>query len=159
MTITTFSSHQFNQDASKAKKAAMAGPAFITDRGRPTHVLLEAAIGCTVSVKCVGAVEASRFSGSSCAPPPADNQLVAMRESSSSAVVDESCSTGLPPSMSKCCRVSRYASCWPTTPARVRPSWPACSSRNWWRGVKRTRCITCASHSESAQLESHALPM
>lgn len=40
MTITTFSSRQFNQDASKAKKAAQAGPVFITDRGRPAHVLL-----------------------------------------------------------------------------------------------------------------------
>lgn len=40
MTITTLSSRQFNQDASKAKKAACAGPVFITDRGRPAHVLL-----------------------------------------------------------------------------------------------------------------------
>ena len=40
MTITTLSSRQFNQDASKAKKAALAGPVFITDRGRPAHVLL-----------------------------------------------------------------------------------------------------------------------
>jgi prevent-host-death family protein len=40
MTITTLSSRQFNQDASKAKKAARAGPVFITDRGRPAHVLL-----------------------------------------------------------------------------------------------------------------------
>lgn len=40
MTITTVSSRQFNQDASKAKKAAEAGPVFITDRGRPAHVLL-----------------------------------------------------------------------------------------------------------------------
>ena len=40
MTITTLSSRQFNQDASKAKKAAMAGPVYITDRGRPAHVLL-----------------------------------------------------------------------------------------------------------------------
>ncbi|MBI3526012.1 MAG: type II toxin-antitoxin system Phd/YefM family antitoxin [Betaproteobacteria bacterium] len=40
MTITTFSSRQFNQDASKAKKAAQSGPVFITDRGRPAHVLL-----------------------------------------------------------------------------------------------------------------------
>ena len=40
MTITTLSSRQFNQDASKAKKAAQAGPVFITDRGRPAHVLL-----------------------------------------------------------------------------------------------------------------------
>ena len=40
MTITTFSSRQFNQDAGKAKKAAKAGPVIITDRGRPAHVLL-----------------------------------------------------------------------------------------------------------------------
>ena len=40
MTITTLSSRQFNQNASKAKKAAKAGPVVITDRGRPAHVLL-----------------------------------------------------------------------------------------------------------------------
>jgi antitoxin (DNA-binding transcriptional repressor) of toxin-antitoxin stability system len=40
MTITTLSSRQFNQDASKAKQAAKAGPVFITDRGKPAHVLL-----------------------------------------------------------------------------------------------------------------------
>ena len=40
MTITTLSSRQFNQDASKAKKAAKAGPVIITDRGKPAHVLL-----------------------------------------------------------------------------------------------------------------------
>ena len=40
MTITTLSSREFNQDASKAKKAAQKGPVFITDRGRPSHVLL-----------------------------------------------------------------------------------------------------------------------
>ena len=40
MAITTLSSRQFNQDAGKAKKAAKEGPVFITDRGRPAHVLL-----------------------------------------------------------------------------------------------------------------------
>ena len=40
MAITTFSSREFNQDASRAKKAAKSGPVFITDRGRPAHVLL-----------------------------------------------------------------------------------------------------------------------
>ena len=40
MTITTLSSREFNQDASGAKKAARNGPVFITDRGRPAHVLL-----------------------------------------------------------------------------------------------------------------------
>lgn len=40
MGITTISSRKFNQDAGGAKKAATAGPVFITDRGRPAHVLL-----------------------------------------------------------------------------------------------------------------------
>ena len=40
MTITTLSSREFNQDAGGAKKAAKYGPVFITDRGRPAHVLL-----------------------------------------------------------------------------------------------------------------------
>ena len=40
MTITTMTSREFNQDASKAKRAASEGPVFITDRGRPAHVLL-----------------------------------------------------------------------------------------------------------------------
>lgn len=34
------SSREFNQDVSQAKRAAFAGPVFITDRGRPVHVLL-----------------------------------------------------------------------------------------------------------------------
>lgn len=37
---TTLSSREFNQDTSRAKKAARSGPVFITDRGRPAHVLL-----------------------------------------------------------------------------------------------------------------------
>jgi prevent-host-death family protein len=40
MTITTVSSRAFNQDTSRAKKAALDGPVFITDRGKPAHVLL-----------------------------------------------------------------------------------------------------------------------
>ena len=40
MAITTLTSREFNQDASRAKKAAEKGPVFITDRGRPAHVLL-----------------------------------------------------------------------------------------------------------------------
>ncbi len=40
MAITTFSSREFNQDTGRAKKAADKGPVFITDRGRPAHVLL-----------------------------------------------------------------------------------------------------------------------
>lgn len=40
MGITTLSSRDFNQDTSRAKKAAKKGPVFITDRGRPAHVLM-----------------------------------------------------------------------------------------------------------------------
>ncbi len=40
MTVTTMTSREFNQHASDAKKAARNGPVFITDRGRPAHVLL-----------------------------------------------------------------------------------------------------------------------
>jgi len=40
MTITTLSSREFNQDSNRAKRAALEGPVFITDRGRPAHVLL-----------------------------------------------------------------------------------------------------------------------
>jgi prevent-host-death family protein len=38
--ITTLSSREFNQNTSRAKRAARKGPVFITDRGRPTYVLL-----------------------------------------------------------------------------------------------------------------------
>ena len=38
--MTTMSSREFNQDAGKAKRLAMQGPVFITDRGRLAHVLL-----------------------------------------------------------------------------------------------------------------------
>lgn len=38
--MTTFSSRDFNQETSKAKRAADLGPVFITDRGEPSHVLL-----------------------------------------------------------------------------------------------------------------------
>jgi PHD/YefM family antitoxin component YafN of YafNO toxin-antitoxin module len=40
MPTTTLSSRAFNHDTSAAKRAAKRGPVFITDRGRPSHVLL-----------------------------------------------------------------------------------------------------------------------
>ena len=36
----TMSSREFNQDVGKAKRVARIEPVFITDRGRPTHVLM-----------------------------------------------------------------------------------------------------------------------
>jgi prevent-host-death family protein len=40
MAGTTFSSREFNQNTSRAKRAAKNGPVFVTDRGQPSHVLL-----------------------------------------------------------------------------------------------------------------------
>lgn len=40
MTIHTISSRELNQDLARAKRAALDGPVFITDRGRPAHVLM-----------------------------------------------------------------------------------------------------------------------
>jgi prevent-host-death family protein len=40
MPITTLSSREFNQDRSRATKAARKGPVYITNRGRPAFVLL-----------------------------------------------------------------------------------------------------------------------
>lgn len=42
MAITKLSSREFNQDTTRAKRAARRGPVIITDRGRPSHVLLTA---------------------------------------------------------------------------------------------------------------------
>src|SRR4051794_20804050 len=39
-TTTVMTSREFNQDTARAKRAARNGPVFITDRGKPSHVLL-----------------------------------------------------------------------------------------------------------------------
>lgn len=40
MSIKKVSSREFNQAVSRVKKAAGEGPVFITERGRPSHVLM-----------------------------------------------------------------------------------------------------------------------
>ena len=40
MSITTFTSREFNRDVSRAKKASNLGSVFITNRNKPKHVLL-----------------------------------------------------------------------------------------------------------------------
>ena len=40
MKITTISSREFNQDVSRAKRAADNGPVIITNRGQPAYLLL-----------------------------------------------------------------------------------------------------------------------
>lgn len=39
-TVTIMSSREFNQDTALAKRAARNGPVIITDRGKPSHVLI-----------------------------------------------------------------------------------------------------------------------
>lgn len=36
----SLTSREFNQDTARAKREAALGPVFVTDRGKPTHVLL-----------------------------------------------------------------------------------------------------------------------
>ena len=38
--MTTMTSREFNQDTGRAKREAEAAPVIITDRGRPSHVLM-----------------------------------------------------------------------------------------------------------------------
>ncbi|RAK51545.1 type II toxin-antitoxin system Phd/YefM family antitoxin [Phenylobacterium deserti] len=38
--MKVMSSREFNQDVSQAKRAARVEPVFVTDRGKPTHVLM-----------------------------------------------------------------------------------------------------------------------
>jgi prevent-host-death family protein len=40
MPIKTMTSREFNQDLAGAKRAATEGPVFVTDRGRPSLVLV-----------------------------------------------------------------------------------------------------------------------
>jgi prevent-host-death family protein len=40
MAATILTARQFNHDVGRAKRAAKGGPVIITDRGKPTHVLL-----------------------------------------------------------------------------------------------------------------------
>ena len=40
MGVHTVSSRELNQDVGRAKRAAEEGPVVITDRGKPSHVLL-----------------------------------------------------------------------------------------------------------------------
>ncbi|MEO5773553.1 MAG: type II toxin-antitoxin system Phd/YefM family antitoxin [Sphingomicrobium sp.] len=38
--MKVLTSREFNQDVSRAKRLARLDPVFVTDRGKPTHVLL-----------------------------------------------------------------------------------------------------------------------
>jgi len=38
--MSTLTSREFNQETGRAKKEALSSPVYITDRGKPSHVLL-----------------------------------------------------------------------------------------------------------------------
>lgn len=77
MPITTISSRDFNQDTSGAKKAALEGPVFITDRGKPAHVLLSIEEYQRISSQRRSIVEALAMPGLSCVDfdPPGARDL------------------------------------------------------------------------------------
>ncbi|MGN6422632.1 MAG: type II toxin-antitoxin system prevent-host-death family antitoxin [Asticcacaulis sp.] len=47
--MPAMSSRDFNQDVAKAKRAAREEPVFVTDRGKPTHVLMSFDAFCRLS--------------------------------------------------------------------------------------------------------------
>ena len=55
--MTRVSAREFNQDVSAAKRAAADGPVIITDRGRPSHVLLTIADYNRLTVRRVDLVD------------------------------------------------------------------------------------------------------
>ena len=63
MSVTTISSREFNQDPSGAKRAAQTGPVFITDRGRPAHVLLTIDEYCRLSASAGSIVDLLGMTG------------------------------------------------------------------------------------------------
>jgi prevent-host-death family protein len=65
MSIKTLTSREFNQDVAGAKRAAAAGPVFVTDRGRPSLVLVSyeewtrlAGMGKSIAAALTGSSEA-----------------------------------------------------------------------------------------------------
>ncbi len=57
MTAQTITSREFNQDTGRAKRYALAGPVYVTDRGRPSHVLLTFEYFLTLTVNRVSMAE------------------------------------------------------------------------------------------------------
>ncbi len=57
MTTQTMTSREFNQDTGRAKRCALAGPLYVTDRGRPSYVLLTFEYFLTLTVNRVSMAE------------------------------------------------------------------------------------------------------
>ena len=65
--VRSYSAREFNRDTAGAKRAAEDGPVYVTDRGRPSHVLLSIA---EYERLAAGAAAAGDPSGGSAARPP-----------------------------------------------------------------------------------------
>lgn len=63
MGITTLTSRELNHDVGSAKKAARKGPVIITDRGKPSHVLLTYDEFQRLTGRCRSLVEALAMPG------------------------------------------------------------------------------------------------
>lgn len=61
--MTRFTSREFNQSLSLAKKEALDGPVFVTDRGEPSHVLLSYSEYRRIVADSVSAVDALSMNG------------------------------------------------------------------------------------------------
>ncbi|MEP1521284.1 type II toxin-antitoxin system Phd/YefM family antitoxin [Ascidiaceihabitans sp.] len=59
----TISSHEFNQDPNRAIGDARNGPVFITDRGKPSHVLMSYDEYARITSVCSNIVEALSMKG------------------------------------------------------------------------------------------------
>jgi hypothetical protein len=73
--MKAFTSREFNQDVSHAKRIARLEPVFVTDRGRPTHVLMSIDAFQRLSGGTETIVDALALSGFS--EPPAEAATVA----------------------------------------------------------------------------------
>ena len=64
----TYSAREFNRDTAGAKRAAEDGPVYVTNRGRPSHVLLS--IAEYERLVAAGAAAAGDPAGGSASRPP-----------------------------------------------------------------------------------------
>ena len=69
--MRAMSSRDFNQDVGQAKRAARFEPVFITDRGRPTHVLMSIEAFQRLSGETETIVDLLALPGAPAAPEPA----------------------------------------------------------------------------------------
>jgi PHD/YefM family antitoxin component YafN of YafNO toxin-antitoxin module len=80
MATTSLTSRELNHDVGRAKKAAEAGPVVITDRGRPSHVLMTYGEFERLTGKCHNLVDALSMPGLSSTDLNPTRSVIATRE-------------------------------------------------------------------------------